>query len=68
MTGGKPLWEPRSVPHRCLVSCNMERMFAGLAADADQAALATLERKTVASCLAELRVLDQERLARPAAA
>jgi Rrf2 family transcriptional repressor of oqxAB len=56
--GEKSLWVPRAVPHRCLVSSNVERYFVGLAAKADNAILKTLEHKTLADSLAELRKLD----------
>ena len=56
--GEKSLWAPRSVPHRCLVSSNVERYFVGLATNADNAVLKTLEHKTLADSLAELRKLD----------
>jgi Rrf2 family transcriptional repressor of oqxAB len=56
--GEKSIWTPRAVPHRCLVSSNVERYFVGLAAKADDAVLKTLEHKTLADSLAELRVLD----------
>ena len=56
--GEKSIWAPRSVPHRCLVSSNVERYFVGLAAKADDAVLKTLEHKTLADSLAELRILD----------
>jgi Rrf2 family transcriptional regulator, repressor of oqxAB len=56
--GEKSLWVPRAVPHRCLVSSNVERYFVGLAAKADNAVLKTLEHKTLADSLAELRKLD----------
>jgi Rrf2 family transcriptional regulator, repressor of oqxAB len=56
--GEKSLWEPRAVPHRCLVSSNVERYFIGLAATADDAVLKTLENSTLADSLAELRILD----------
>jgi Rrf2 family transcriptional repressor of oqxAB len=56
--GEKSLWEPRAVPHRCLVSSNVERYFVGLAATADDAVLKMLENSTLANSLAELRILD----------
>jgi hypothetical protein len=56
--GEKSLWVPRTVPHRCLVSSNVERYFVGLAAKADNAVLKTLEHKTLADSLAEWRKLD----------
>ncbi len=48
----------RAVPHQCLVSSNVERYFVGLAAKADNAVLKTLEHKTLAESLAEIRTLD----------
>jgi Rrf2 family transcriptional repressor of oqxAB len=56
--GEKCIWAPRAVPHRCLVSSNVERYFVGLAAKANDAVLKTLEHKTLANSLAELRILD----------
>ncbi len=59
--GEKSLWEPRTVPHQCLVSSNIERYFVDLAAKADDAVLRTLEHKTLADSLSELRALDAAR-------
>ena len=59
--GEKSLWAPRSVPHQCVVSSNIERYFVDLAAKADDAVLRTLEHKTLAESLAELRMLDAAR-------
>jgi Rrf2 family transcriptional repressor of oqxAB len=59
--GDKSLWTPREVPHQCLVSSNVERYFVGLAAKADDAVLQTLEHKTLADSLSELRILDAAR-------
>jgi Rrf2 family transcriptional repressor of oqxAB len=59
--GEKSLWEPRAVPHQCLVSSNIERYFVDLAAKADDAVLQMLEHKTLADTLAELRILDAAR-------
>jgi Rrf2 family transcriptional repressor of oqxAB len=56
--GEKSLWAPRAVPHRCLVSSNVERYFVALAAKADKAVLKTLQQNTLADSLAELRKLD----------
>jgi Rrf2 family transcriptional regulator, repressor of oqxAB len=56
--GEKSLWAPRAVPHQCLVSSNVERYFVGLAAKADNAVLKTLEHKTLAGSLADLRILN----------
>jgi Rrf2 family transcriptional repressor of oqxAB len=60
--GEKSLWTPRTVPHQCLVSSNVERYFVDLAAKADDAVLRTLEHKTLADSLSELRSLDAARL------
>ena len=59
--GEKSLWTPRAVPHQCLVSSNVERYFVNLAARADDAVLQTLEHKTLAASLSELRTLDAGR-------
>jgi Rrf2 family transcriptional repressor of oqxAB len=59
--GEKSLWTPRAVPHQCVVSSNVERYFVDLAAKADDAVLRTLEHKTLADSLSELRVLDAAR-------
>ena len=59
--GEKSLWAPRAVPHQCLVSSNVERYFVDLAAKADDAVLRTLEHKTLADSLSELRILDAAR-------
>src|SRR5260370_41250165 len=59
--GEKSLWTPRSVPHQCLVSSNVERYFVDLAAKADDAVLRTLEHMTLADSLAELRILAVRR-------
>jgi hypothetical protein len=61
VVGDKRLWEPRSVPHRCLVSSNMERYFVGLAVEADRAIMMTLKGRTLADSLAELRVMEAEK-------
>ena len=63
VVGDKRLWEPRIVPHRCLVSSNMERYFVGLAAEADSAIMKTLRGLTLADSLAELRAMEADRLA-----
>ena len=59
--GEKSLWTPRAVPHQCLVSSNVERYFVDLSARADAAVLRTLEHKTLADSLSELRALDAAR-------
>ena len=55
--GDKPLWEPRSVHHRCLVSSNIENYFVGLAAEADAAVRDSLKDKTLADSLSALRAM-----------
>jgi Rrf2 family transcriptional regulator, repressor of oqxAB len=59
--GEKSLWAPRAVPHQCVVSSNIERYFVDLATQADDAVLRTLEHKTLADSLSELRILDAAR-------
>ena len=59
--GEKSLWEPRAVPHQCLVSSNIERYFVDLSAKADDAVLQMLEHRTLADTLSELRTLDAAR-------
>ena len=61
--GDKRLWTGRSdVPHRCLVSCNVERFFGNLADKVDVSVLRLLDRQTLADALLELRTLDSERV------
>ncbi len=60
--GDKKLWTGRSdIPHRCLVSCNVERFFGNLADEVDESGLRLLGRRTLADALLELRTLDAER-------
>lgn len=60
--GDKKLWAVRSnIPHRCLVSSNVERFFENLAEEADAAVLRVLGARTLADALQELRTLDVER-------
>jgi Rrf2 family transcriptional repressor of oqxAB len=62
VVGDKKLWPVRSnIPHRCLVSINVERYFANLADAADKAVLGVLEARTLADALLELRALDVQR-------
>lgn len=56
--GPKNLWEPRTVPHRCLVSSNIERYFARLTDEANDAVQRTLREKTLAGVLNDLRKMD----------
>jgi Rrf2 family transcriptional repressor of oqxAB len=60
--GDRSLWVPRKdVPHQCLVSCNVERFFLDLAAEADEAVLVTLAQRTLAGSLSELRTMEVNR-------
>lgn len=63
VVGGKSLWTGRKdIPHRCLVSCNVEQFFGNLAHKVDGAVLQLLKRQTLADALLELRDLDAERI------
>ena len=53
--GTKKLWIPRpDVPHRCLVSSNVEHFFEALANDAEGAVLGLLATRTLHQSLEEL--------------
>jgi Rrf2 family transcriptional regulator, repressor of oqxAB len=59
-TEGKPLWTARAdIPHRCVVSSNIEPYFTDLAAQAEAAVRETLADKTLANVLTELRARDR---------
>jgi Rrf2 family transcriptional repressor of oqxAB len=61
--GDKRLWTGRSdIPHRCLVTCNVERFFGNLAGEVDESVVRLLNRRTLADALSELRTLDAERV------
>ena len=61
--GDKRLWTGRSdIPHRCLVTCNVERFFGNLAGEVDELVVRLLDRRTLADALSELRTLDAERV------
>ena len=61
--GDKRLWTGRNnIPHRCLVSCNVERFFGNLAGEVDESVLRLLSKRTLADALLELRTLDAERV------
>jgi Rrf2 family transcriptional repressor of oqxAB len=61
--GDKRLWTGRSdIPHRCLVTRNVERFFGNLADKVDGSVLRLLGRQTLADALLELRTLDAERV------
>jgi Rrf2 family transcriptional repressor of oqxAB len=60
--GDKRLWTGRSdIPHRCLVSCNVERFFGDLAGKVDESVFRLLDKQTLANALSQLRILDAER-------
>lgn len=62
-TEGKPLWVPRAdIPHRCVVTSNIESYFEGLAKHADDAVTQVLARSTLAGALGELRVLERRHI------
>jgi Rrf2 family transcriptional repressor of oqxAB len=61
--GDKKLWTGRSdIPHRCLVSCNVEQFFGNLADEVDESVVRLLDGRTLADALLELRTLDAERV------
>jgi Rrf2 family transcriptional regulator, repressor of oqxAB len=61
--GDKRLWTGRSdIPHRCLVSCNVERFFGNLVDEVNESMLRLLHERTLADALSELRTLDAERV------
>jgi len=63
MMGDKKLWTGRSdIPHRCLVSSNVERYFGNLSDEVDASVLRLLGTRTLADVLLELRTLDAERV------
>lgn len=61
--GDKRAWTGRSdIPHRCLVTCNIERFFGNLAGQVDESVVRLLDGRTLADALLELRTLDAERV------
>jgi Rrf2 family transcriptional regulator, repressor of oqxAB len=61
--GDKKLWTGRSdIPHRCLVSSNVERYFGNLCDEVDASVLRLLGTRTLTDALLELRTLDAERV------
>ena len=61
--GDKKLWTARSdIPHRCVVTRNIERFFGNLVDEVDESASRLLGRRTLADALSELRTLDAERV------
>lgn len=57
--GDKRLWTGRSdIPHRCVVTRNVERFFGNLADEVDESVLRLLGGRTLADVLLELRTLD----------
>ncbi len=60
VVGDKQLLVARAnIPHRCEVSSRVERYFGSLAADADEAVIGMLRRRTLESSLNELLALKQ---------
>ena len=61
--GDKRLWTGRSdIPHRCVVTRNVERFFGNLTDEVDESVLHSLSRRTLADALLELRTLDAARV------
>ena len=61
--GDKKLWSGRSdIPHRCLISSNVERFFGNLADEVDESVLRLLNTRTLADALLELRTIDADRV------
>jgi Rrf2 family transcriptional regulator, repressor of oqxAB len=59
--GDKRLWTGRSdIPHRCVVTRNVERFFGNLADEVDESVVRLLGRRTLADTLLELRTLDAD--------
>jgi len=59
--GDRKLWTGRGdIPHRCLVSSNVERFFGSLADEVDESILGLLNARTLGDALSELRSLDAE--------
>ena len=62
-TEGRPLWMPRdNIPHRCIVTSNVEAYFTELARDADEAVTGTLAKSSLADALAQIKLLDHRRI------
>jgi len=61
--GDKRLWTGRSdIPHRCVVTRNVERFFGNLADEVDESVVRLLGGRTLADALLELRTLDAARV------
>jgi Rrf2 family transcriptional repressor of oqxAB len=61
--GDKRLWTGRSdIPHRCVVTRNVERFFGNLTDEVDESVVRLLGGRTLADVLSELRTLDVERV------
>ena len=59
--GDRKLWIGRGdIPHRCLVSSNVERFFGSLADEVDGSILGLLNARTLGDALSELRSLDAD--------
>ena len=61
--GDKRLWTGRSdIPHRCVVTRNVERFFGNVADEVDESVVGLLGGRTLADALLELRALDAARV------
>jgi Rrf2 family transcriptional repressor of oqxAB len=59
VTGEKQLWTQRTdIPHRCLVSSNVEAFFSNLVDEVETSVRQLLAGKTLADALAQLRERD----------
>lgn len=65
-TGGRPLWVARNdIPHRCVVTSNIEHYFTALAGEAEAAISRELSKSTLAEALVRLKQLNGSSTARP---
>jgi Rrf2 family transcriptional repressor of oqxAB len=61
--GDKRLWTGRSdIPHRCVVTRNVERFFGNVTDEVDESVVRLLGGRTLADALLELRTLDAARV------
>jgi Rrf2 family transcriptional regulator, repressor of oqxAB len=60
--GEKIIWAQRqNVPHRCIVSDNIEQCFTGIVAVTEKAIAAALAERSLAEIFTELKRLDKKR-------
>lgn len=63
VTGVAPLWQMRKdIPHRCIVSGNIEAFMADLTGEAGEAIRTMLNKRTLASALADIKEGNQSEL------